>query len=73
MRRQETEAGHGHLLRVTAVEQPRGKRVVVLRKVPESEKGRPLLNTDSGQRLTVAEDDVPELRKMLERVENGEV
>lgn len=72
-RRQEAEVGHGHLLRVTAVEQPRNGRTIVLRKIMKSERGRTLLEPGLGEQLTVSEQDVPELIQMLERIEDGEV
>lgn len=69
VRSREIEVGHGHHLRVSTVEQPRGGRVLVLQKLTESDRGVPLLDADQGRRVVVAEEDVPELRQLLEDVE----
>lgn len=69
VRTREAEIGHGHRLRVSTVQQPRGGSVVVIQKLTEPQRGVPLLDGDGGRRVVVDEMDVPTLRKMLEGAE----
>ena len=72
MRSQEAEVGHGHVLRVTSVEQPCGSRVTVIQKIPASQKSSPILAAENDSRVVVDEDELPELVEMLRAVQRGE-
>lgn len=70
IRTESTELPGGRLLRVSAVERPKGDgRTIVVERLPGSAGARSLMEPANGDRLTLDADELPMLVEMLEAVE----